>query len=200
VFIVGLTGGVASGKTTVSTLFEQLGIKVIDADEIARSLVSKGMPCLQEIQQVFGKEYLSADGELDRPLLRQLIFNDSNAKKKLESILHPKIRQQMHDQSKSVDSPYVIWSVPLLFESNMQTLVDRILVINSSRKNQIERLCARDNIDIVLATKMVDAQLSNEQRIQWADDIIDNQESKNSLALKVQNLHYHYLDLVISSK
>jgi dephospho-CoA kinase len=82
----------------------------------------------------------------------------------------------------------------------MQTLVDRVLVINSSRKNQIERLCARDNIDTELATKMVDAQLSNEQRIQWADDIIDNQESKNSLALKVQNLHYLYLDLVISSK
>lgn len=199
-FIVGLTGGIASGKTTVSSLFEQLGIKVIDADEIARSLVSKGMPCLKEIQDSFGREYISADGELNRPLLRQLIFNDSDAKELLESILHPKIRQQMLDQSKSIKSPYVIWSVPLLFESNMQKLVDRVLVINTTRKSQIERLCSRDNIDIDLATKMVDAQLPNEQRIQLADDIIDNQAGKILLAKKVKNLHSFYLDLVICSK
>lgn len=199
-FIVGLTGGIASGKTTVSSLFEQLGIKVIDADEIARSLVSKGMPCLKEIQDSFGREYISADGELNRPLLRQLIFNDSDAKELLESILHPKIRQQMLDQSKSIKSPYVIWSVPLLFESNMQKLVNRVLVINTTRKSQIERLCSRDNIDIDLATKMVDAQLPNEQRIQLADDIIDNQAGKILLAKKVKNLHSFYLDLVICSK
>jgi dephospho-CoA kinase len=200
VFIVGLTGGIASGKTTASSLFEQLGIKVIDADEIARSLVSKGMPCLKEIQDSFGREYISADGELNRPLLRQLIFNDSDAKELLESILHPKIRQQMLDQSKSIKSPYVIWSVPLLFESNMQKLVNRVLVINTTRKSQIERLCSRDNIDIDLATKMVDAQLPNEQRIQLADDIIDNQAGKILLAKKVKNLHSFYLDLVICSK
>ena len=200
-FKVGLTGGIASGKTTVCNLFIEYGITVVDADIIARQLVEKDQPCLTEIEQAFGSNYLSKDGELNRSLLRQLIFNDASAKKTLENILHPNIRQQMLEQSAKADSPYVIWCVPLLFESNMQDIMDRILVINTTRQNQFERLCLRDNIDPNLANKMLNAQASNEHRLLLADDIIDNNsDDHESLAEKVKNLHNQYLNLVISPK
>lgn len=199
-FKVGLTGGIASGKTTVCNLFIELGITVIDADVISRQLVAKGQPCLVEIEQKLGSSYISSDGELDRILLRKHIFNDASAKKTLEDILHPKIRQHMLEQSAVAVSPYVIWGVPLLFESNMQNLMDRVVVVNTTKQRQLERLCARDNIDTELATKMIDAQLSNQQRLQMADDVIDNNESLENLSKKVKNLHNQYLNLVISSK
>lgn len=197
---IGLTGGIASGKTTVCNLFADSGIHIIDADVIARQLVEPNQPCLTEIEQQFGSQYLSANGELDRAQLRKIIFNDPEAKSKLENILHPNIRKQMLIQANAVESPYVIFCVPLLIESNMHTLVDRVLVIHASEQTQLERLCKRDQIELELAQNMLRAQLTNEQRLSHADDIIENETDAKQLAEKVKQLHNQYLNTVISSK
>ncbi|MBL4638741.1 MAG: dephospho-CoA kinase [Proteobacteria bacterium] len=127
---IGLTGGIASGKSTVCQLFSALGIEIIDADIIARQLVEPAQPCLKKIIQTFGNHVLLENGELDRAQLRQLIFADEKAKQELENILHPNIRQQLIKLSDDVSSPYCILSIPLLVETDMTALVDRILVIN----------------------------------------------------------------------
>ncbi len=197
---IGLTGGIASGKTTVCELFAQYGIEIIDADIIARELVQPGQPALTEIEQCFGAEYLSDDGQLNRPQLRQLIFSNAEAKHQLEAILHPKIRQRILKLTDLASSPYVILCVPLLIESQMQSLVDRIIVVNASEQSQLARLCSRDNVTLSQAKNMVDAQLSNQQRLAFADDIIDNENDQKLLAEKVEHLHKTYLSLLNLSK
>jgi dephospho-CoA kinase len=192
---VGLTGGIASGKTTVSQLFSELGIDVIDADLIAHQLVELGQPCLKKITQTFGKQILLNSGELDRIKLRQLIFSAPDAKQKLEAILHPEIRQQLIHQSDSSSSPYCILSIPLLIEAKMTSLVNRILVIDTKSDEQVKRLCKRDNIPPSEAIKIIATQSSSQQRTTVADDIIINNNSAEKLDNIVENLHKKYLDL-----
>jgi len=192
---VGLTGGIASGKSTVCQLFSTLGIEIIDADLIARQLVEPSQPCLETITQTFGKKILLDTGELNRIQLRQLIFSNPDAKQQLEAILHPKIRQQLIEQSDNSSSPYCILSVPLLIEAKMTSLVERILVIDTSPDEQLKRLCLRDNISHSQAMNILAAQSSSQQRNAMADDIITNNNSPTELNAEVINLHKKYLEL-----
>jgi dephospho-CoA kinase len=192
---VGLTGGIASGKSTVSQLFSTLGADIIDADLIAHQLVEPGQDCLEKIIQTFSKKILLNNGELDRQQLRQVIFSDPEAKQQLEAILHPKIRQQLITQSDNSSSPYCILSVPLLIEAKMTSLVNRILVIEIDADEQLKRLCQRDDISNSQAVDIVAAQSSSQQRTSMADDIIINNNSPEELNLEVENLHKKYLDL-----
>lgn len=189
---VGLTGGIASGKTTVCQLFLAHGVPVIDADKISRQLVTQGQPALTEIIQVFGEAILQKDGELNRAKLRHIIFIDSNAKQQLEVILHPLIRQQLLLEVADVRSPVVILAVPLLIEAKMQSLVNRICVIDCDPLVQLKRLCERDNIEQELAIAMLSAQLQRQQRLHFADDIIDNSGQIDELYAQVSQLHSTY--------
>jgi dephospho-CoA kinase len=195
VFRVGLTGGIASGKSTVSTLFADLGITVIDADIIARELSQPGTPQYQQIVERFGSHYLLADGQLNRPALRKLLFSDAAAKTMLEQILHPAIRQQLLQQAENAKSRYCILSVPLLVEAKMQACVDRILVVDVGHQTQLTRLQTRDNLTFEEATLHLAAQSNREQRLQCAHDIIDNSDGIEKLKFQVTQLHALYCQL-----
>lgn len=195
VFRVGLTGGIASGKSTASTLFAELGVTVIDADIIARELSQPGTPQYQQIVEQFGSHYVLADEQLNRPALRKLLFSDAAAKKMLEQILHPAIRQQLLQQSANAKSRYCILSVPLLVEAKMQTCVDRILVVDVDHQTQLERLQNRDNLTIEEAAQHLAAQSYREQRLQCAHDIIDNSDGIEKLKFQVTQLHALYCQL-----
>jgi len=192
-FIVGLTGGIGSGKTTVSDLFNSLGVNVIDADVISRSLVHPDSPCYQEIIAHFGKAILDSKGDLDRSRLRALVFNDARERHWLEQLLHPLIRKQIDTQITASNSDYVLLVVPLLLESQDYGFVDRILVVDVPESVQVERIMSRDNGEEALIRKIIAAQLPREERVRQADDIIDNTHSEAALKEQVENLHKHYL-------
>ncbi len=194
-FKVGLTGGIASGKSTVSKLFSDLGITIIDADKIARDLVEINQPCYHQVVSRFGTDILLANRQLDRQKLRDIIFKDKTAKQDLETILHPSIRQQLFVQSESAISPYCILSVPLLIEAKMGALVDRTLVIDTSEEIQLSRLCDRDKITADRALQMINSQISRQQRLLYADDIIINNNSPQALKEQVMLLHKTYTNL-----
>jgi dephospho-CoA kinase len=194
--LIGLTGGVASGKSSVAALFAQHGVTVIDSDLIARQQVAQGSAALAEITQQFGTDLLTAEGELNRPAMRQLIFNDGNAKRQLEAILHPRIKQAMlREISHHTQKPYLILAIPLLFECGWQDSVDRILVINVTAQQQLDRLTRRDQISTELAQAMIGAQIDAERRRHRADDIIDNRGDLAELAPQVLRQHQFYLAL-----
>jgi dephospho-CoA kinase len=195
---IGLTGGVASGKSTACTVFSQLGIAVIDADEIARDLVEIGKPCYLNIIDIFGTEFLSKNQQLDRSKLRQLIFSDHVAKQKLEAILHPSIRQELIERSQKVKSAYCILAVPLLIETNMNAAVDRILVIDITEKNQLVRLCKRDHLPPTLANNMIHQQANRSQRLAMADDVISNNTGIQKLESSIRLIHKTYLEIANS--
>jgi dephospho-CoA kinase len=192
-FKVGLTGGVASGKSTVANLFSELGVAVIDADIIAKRLLDKDTIYYQKVIDTFGKSILNDGGEINRSTLRERIFNDKQAKQMLENILHPPIHQQLLLESSRCDSAYVLLVIPLLAEANMQSLVDRTLVIDCPAELQVSRLMERDGISQELALAMLNNQLSREARIAIADDIISNHKEKNTLTEQVKHLHQCYL-------
>lgn len=194
-FKVGLTGGVASGKSTVTELFQQLGITVIDADMIARGLLNKNTDSYRQVIKHFGHDVLMENGDIDRAWLRARIFSDRNAKQALENIIHPQVRQQMLAAVSECDAPYCILSVPLLVEAQMQDLVDRIVVVDADEKTQLSRLIARDNISQSEAVKMLQGQCQRAQRLAVADDIIDNSQTIDSLRPQVEQLHQQYLEL-----
>lgn len=194
-FKVGLTGGIASGKSTVSHLFSDLGITIIDADIIARDLVKIDQPCYQQIIAQFGSEILLDDLQLDRQKLRQLIFQDLQAKLALEAILQPPIRQELLSQSETTKSPYCILSIPLLIEADMTALIDRCLVIDTTPALQLSRLCNRDKINKDEAQRMINSQVNRQQRLQYADDIIVNTTSASALEKQVNELHKKYCNL-----
>ena len=192
---IGLTGGIGCGKTTVAKIFEQVKTPVIDADEIAHRLVAIGQPALTQIEQAFGADALNPDGSLNRQMLRELIFSNCTQKKKLESILHPLVYQAIESELKQFNSPYCIICVPLLFETNMTHLVDRILVVDCPVETQINRLQKRENMALTRIQSIIDSQVSRDFRKSQADDLIDNSKTDNTLAEQVKKLHNFYISL-----
>jgi dephospho-CoA kinase len=189
---VGLTGGIASGKTTVSNLFAQLGVPIIDADVISRQLVKPETAAFKLIVQTFGVEILKADGHLNRAKLRQIIFSDIQQRHRLEEILHPRIQQVMLAEAAKVKTPYCILSIPLLVETNQINLVDRILVIDCSIELQRQRIKDRNGISSDEIEQILMSQTTREARLAIADDVILNDTSLDQLKSKVLALHKDY--------
>lgn len=194
-FSVALTGGIASGKSTVANLFAELGIAVIDADMVAREVVAPGSEGLALVVESFGAEVLAADGSLDRKAMRQRVFADATARQKLEAIIHPRVRQTLKTRAESAQSPYVLLVIPLFVESGDYAWVNRVLVVDVPRETQLERLMGRDGSSREQAEAMLAAQASREQRLSIADDVIENSASPEALHSAVRQLHENYLDL-----
>ncbi|NNC23511.1 dephospho-CoA kinase [Salinisphaera sp. USBA-960] len=192
---IGLTGGIASGKSVVSSAFDQFGVEVIDADAVARDVVAPGTPGLDEIHAEFGADVFLADGQLDRRAMRRTIFADADARARLEAITHPRIRNSLAAARDQSDAPYCILVIPLLTKSQMRDLVDRVLVIDAPRSVQLERLQARDDIDDELAAQMIDAQDSRRARLALADDILINTGPRKDIADLAAAFHAGYLRL-----
>ena len=198
--IIGLTGGIGSGKSTVAHRFAELGIPVIDADIITRELVAPGQPALEEIAQQFGADLLLPSGALDRAQLRQRVFCQPNERKKLEAILHPKARIEAHRriaalQDANPPPAYCILCVPLLIESGWQDLVQRILVVDTDREQQIQRTLQRDQLSRQQVNAIIDSQADRDTRLAVADDVISNNGDLHDLQAQIDALHQRYLQL-----
>ena len=192
---IGLTGGIASGKSTVADMFAELGVPVIDTDVIAREVVAPGQPALEEIRTAFGDDVICKDGSLDRGAMRRIVFADESRRRELEAIVHPRIRAAAIEQAEKADAHYQIIVVPLLAESPLQEYVDRILVVDSDEGTQIDRLMARDAESIEQARRMLAAQASREERLAIADHIIQNGGSLDDTKNQVLALHRRYSSL-----
>jgi len=193
---VGLTGGIGSGKTTVSQRFEALGAPVIDTDVLARAVVEPGEPALERLVAVFGEDILRNDGRLNRERLREMAFADPAAKQKLESILHPAIHERLRsrlEELESRDVPYCVIVVPLLVETDFQELVDRVLVVEAQREQRIAWVMARNGMTRADVERIMDSQATSEERLRVAHDIIHNDGSVGELLDKVDRLHAKYL-------
>jgi dephospho-CoA kinase len=198
--VVGLTGGIGSGKTTVSDLFRSLGVTIIDTDIIARELVDNNSSVLKEIADIFGNKVLTPDGTLDRKKLAQKVFSQPHEKQKLESILHPRIRSEVNNRIQSLKTgntaaEYVIVVVPLLFETDFTDLVDRILVVIADEKTRTERVRNRDNRNLDEIRSIIKSQVNDEIRLRQADDIIQNNSNFKDLKTKVRKFHDKYTAL-----
>ena len=191
---IGLTGGIASGKSTVAELFTGLGVPVIDTDIIAREVVLPGQPALAEIRDAFG-DAVFEDGVLNRAAMRQQIFADNDARRRLEAILHPRIRQETIKQANASGGDYQLIVVPLLTESPLRDYVDRILVVDCDEETQIERLLARDAETEDQARRILATQASRDERLAIADDVIHNDTSIEATSSQVSALHDTYLRL-----
>lgn len=196
---VGLTGGIASGKSTVCQCFTDLGIAIFDADLVARELTEIDQACYHAIVDIFGDDFLLSDQQLNRTKLREKIFSDSVAKQALESILHPAIKTTLMDRSARADVPYSLLVIPLLCETSSDYSLDRIAVVDATTQQQLTRLCQRDNISSSLAQAIVDQQCQRQDRLALADDIIHNDGDKNNLVNQVASLHQQYLQLADAS-
>lgn len=195
---IGVTGGIACGKSTVTRLFEKLGIPVIDADEIAHSLVRPNQPALALLENAFGGQIIASDGSLNRVALRELVFSSPSDKEVLEAILHPLIYQAMQQQLNQCKAPYVILSIPLLLESKHPLLLDRVLLIDCPEEIQIQRVKSRDGFSEEIIKAIIKSQASRSERLQHADDIIINTSTLKSLASEVNKLHESYLKISTS--
>lgn len=193
--VIGLTGGIASGKSTAGNAFIALGVPLLDGDHVAREVVAPPSPALTAIAARFGAEYLLADGTLDRRRLRERVFADTAARQELEAITHPLIRQRILAWRDAQTAPYCILSVAILVESGMSQLVDRILVVDVPQTVQLNRLVMRDGIAEPLARQMIAAQASRSGRLARADDVIDNTRPPQALLPQVARLHQLYLQL-----
>ena len=189
---IGLTGGIASGKSTVAEMFAELGAPVIDTDVIAREVVEKGEPALDQIRERFGEQVLDAGGNLDRRELRRQIFADTGARHDLEAILHPRIGRETRRQADAAGGPYQLIVVPLLLGSPLTQYVDRILVVDCDEETQIERLLARDAETLEQAQRMLAAQSSREERLAIADDVVRNDRSLGQTRRQVKALDERY--------
>jgi dephospho-CoA kinase len=198
-FIVGLTGGIGSGKTTVANLFAEYGIEIVDADIIARDVVSIGSPALSHISGYFGADFIQADGQLNRVLLRKQIFSNEADKLWLNNLLHPLIRAQLIEQMKNAQSAYCLLVAPLLIENNLTMLVNHVLVVDVSESTQISRTTTRDNNSVTQVQAIITSQVSRKIRQTHADDILNNDnQSLEELKDSVANLHQNYL--ILASK
>ncbi|MEI7374859.1 dephospho-CoA kinase [Dickeya chrysanthemi] len=198
-YIVALTGGIGSGKSTVAQGFATLGATIIDADVIARQVVAPGQPALAAIVEHFGREILQPDGALNRPALRECIFSSQEDKRWLNALLHPLIQQETQRQLAAVAPPYALWVVPLLVENQLQGKAHRVLVVDVPLETQVQRTMDRDGVSRTQAEKILASQASREQRLACADDIIDNNNNPSLLAPRIAALHQHYLELAASA-
>ncbi|MDY4374679.1 dephospho-CoA kinase [Pectobacterium carotovorum] len=198
-YIVALTGGIGSGKSTVADEFAKLGATIVDADIIARQVVEPGKPALDAIRLRFGDAMLNTDGSLDRTALRQRIFSSPEEKQWLNNLLHPLIHQETQALFQAASAPYILWVVPLLVENGLQQRAQRILVVDVDKDTQLARTLARDGISRQQAENILAAQATREQRLAYADDIIDNSRCPNELAPQVAELHRQYLELAASA-
>jgi dephospho-CoA kinase len=192
---IGLTGGIASGKSTVADIFAGLGAPVIDTDIVAREVVEPGEPALGQIQHEFGNTVIAADGTLDRARLRQIVFNDDDARRRLESILHPVIQTETIRQARAAGGDYQLIVVPLLVNSPIRTFLDRVLVVDCPEATQIARLIARDAESEGQARRMLAAQASREERLAIADDVVENGGDLAATLRQIRKLHEKYLAL-----
>ena len=192
---VGLTGGIASGKSTVAAMFVELGATLIDTDIVAREVVARGEPGLAAIRAAFGESLINEDGELDRPKMRRLIFSDAASRARLESILHPMIRERTLANLDELDDPYVLVAVPLLLEKKFDALVDRVLVVDCPTDTQLKRLMQRDQLDQTEAQAALMAQADRSVRLDSADEVIDNSGTLSATSQQVRALHQRYLEL-----
>ncbi|ENW28075.1 dephospho-CoA kinase [Acinetobacter lwoffii] len=197
-FVLGLTGGIGSGKSAASQWFEAQGITVVDADVVAREVVAIGQPALAQIQQVFGDWVLLEDGSLNRRALREYIFQSPEARKTLESITHPAIRTSIIQQLHAAQSPYAILVSPLLFETNQHELTQHTLLIDATIELQIERASQRDGQNIEQIRNIIAAQMSREQKQTMADDIVLNDGHLDHLYTHLRPLHQKYLNMAAS--
>ncbi|UXB13658.1 dephospho-CoA kinase [Aeromonas dhakensis] len=193
-YVVAITGGIGSGKTTVANQFAELGIKVVDADIIAREVVEPGTPALAAIAAHFGADVIAPDGRLDRRQLRERVFTDPQAKGWLNALLHPLIRSEMQRQCAAARSPYCLLVVPLLVENRLTALANRVLVIDVDEATQIERTCRRDGVSREQAEAILAAQASRTERLAAADDVLDNQNgTPEAIKSRIFALHETYL-------
>ena len=190
--IIGLTGGIGSGKSTVADMFADLGVPVIDMDQIARQVVEPGQPALKQIAEIFGNNIIGPDGQLNRSQLSQIIFNSTEKRHQLEAILHPLIREETVRKLAKIDAPYCVVVIPLLIESDQRSLIDRILVIDAPETLQISRTMQRDGISTKQAEKIMATQVDRQSRLAAADDIINNVGEMEALRLQVNKLDQTY--------
>lgn len=200
IFRVGLTGGIGCGKSTVATLFAQCGVTIIDSDLISHQLTQAGGAAIAEIRRVFGDDYIDANGALNRVKMRLRVFSDAAAKAKLESILHPMIRTQMLAQFTTVKaSPYLLLVIPLLFEApGYKKLVQRTLVVDCTEATQLARATKR-GLDEATARAIIATQISREERLKRADDIINNENGMDNLPAQIRTLHQRYTAIAAGS-
>ncbi len=194
-FRIALTGGIASGKSTVAELFGALGVPVIDTDVIARQVVEPGQPALAQVVAAFGAEVLDASGRIDRRRMRQRIFADPDARRRLEAILHPAIRAEMERQSLAAGGPYQLLVIPLLAEAGRRDHVDRVLLVDVPEETQVQRLIARDGVTREQARASLEAQASRAARMALADDVLVNMGRLDELRQAVANLDANYREL-----
>lgn len=194
-YTVALTGGIGSGKTTIANAFADRGVDIVDADVIARQVVEPGQPALAAIRQRFGADVMQSDGSLDRKALRQRIFTSEEDKTWLNALLHPLIQAETRRQLALTHSVWCLWVVPLLVENNLQHRANRVLVVDVDRETQLRRTIARDGISREQAEHILAAQVSRDQRLAVADDIIDNGGSPESVTARVALLDQQYRQL-----
>ena len=194
-----MTGGIASGKSLVADGFARLGVPVVDTDIVARQVVEPGAPALREIVAAFGEAVVDDTGGLDRRALREIVFSDDASRKRLESILHPVIRDETFRQAEAAVGPYVIIVVPLLFESPMKEAMDRILVVDCSEETQLKRLMSRDNESAEQARRIMATQATRKERLSIADDVIVNDRTPAVAREAITALHESYLALAHNS-
>lgn len=199
-FRVGLTGGIGSGKTTVSNCFKQLGVEIIDADIIAKTLTTPNTPAYESILDHFGRTILNNDATLNRKKLRDIIFSNTKEKKWLENLLHPMIRQQMRELIADTETPYCICVIPLLAEATGINYIDRILVIETPVEIQLSRANIRDKMSNAAIQKIIDTQANHNKRRLLADDVLINDCDLNALKTEVERLHQRYLELAYNQK
>ena len=192
---IGLTGGIASGKTTVANYFADLGVPIIDTDVIAREVVAPGAPALDEIRKTFGDKVFQLGGALDRRAMRNIVFSDDAKRQQIENILHPRIRDAVYQRVAETSGPYLLIVVPLLFGSPMTDFMDRVLVIDCSEKVQLSRLLARDTENEEQARRMIASQASREERLSIADDVVQNDGKREDTRQRVDALNNEYLRL-----
>ncbi len=195
-FVIGVTGGIGSGKTAATDRFQTHGITVVDADLASRVIVEPGRPALEAIAEHFGDGVIAADGSLDRRALREIVFADPEQRKWLERLTHPLIGQEILSQIKASVSPYTILASPLLLEGNQHEMTQRVLVVDVPESLQIERTINRDNTDEAGVKAIIAAQMPRQKRLDRADDVIVNDQDLDHLHQQVDRLHQHYLELV----
>lgn len=194
---IGLTGGIACGKSAVAEVFKELGAAVVDADQVSRDVVQLGRPELGQIATAFGPEFLTSTGELDRAKMRSHVFAHPEERQKLEAILHPAIKAELIKQCEEAEStaPYVIAMVPILEKLGIRPRLNRIAVVDAAEDVQLIRLCQRDNMTEDAAQSMINAQANRRDRLSLADDIVRNNNSRSEMRHQVEKLHALYLAL-----